>query len=385
MSAGHQDSGQNDLWKDLQQRIEAVTGPSIWPVPAGLAVGAGLLGVVALSQPPDTTPAPAPASISSPVSEPSTARPATSARKPDVPRPAGRINRLSPKPSGGVQGLLLPPRPGASDVTRRIESGLPRRAPSTVPQPKAKPKILAAPPEKPVAKRPQIAIVIDDMGFDRENSARAVRLPPQVTLAYLPYAPSVRAQVRHARLKGHPVILHLPMEAPEHRGKPGYNVLAATASEDALREQLARMLGRFGGYTGVNNHMGSVFTRNRAKMDIVVSELRKRGLFFLDSRTSGGSVGATAAAAAGIPYAVRDVFLDHEAAPAKIRERLAETEAVARRTGQAIAIGHPRDTTMDILTPWVARLKARGFDLVRMDSLLVRPAAKKLAQVETPE
>ena len=106
MSAGHQDSGQNDLWKDLQQRIEAVTGPSIWPVPAGLAVGAALLGVVALSQPPDTTPAPA--SISSPVSKPSTAKPATSARKPDVPRPAGRINRLSPKPSGGVQGLLLP-------------------------------------------------------------------------------------------------------------------------------------------------------------------------------------------------------------------------------------------------------------------------------------
>lgn len=234
-------------------------------------------------------------------------------------------------------------------------------------------------------KRPRIALVIDDMGFDRDNSARAVRLPPQVTLAYLPFAPAVSAQVRHARLKGHPVILHLPMEAPDHKGKPGYNVLAVGTDEAGLRKQLARVLGRFGGYTGVNNHMGSRFTRDRAKMDIVISELKKRGLYFLDSRTSGRSVGFDAAADAGIPYAVRDVFLDHEPDTAKIRARLAETERVARTTGQAIAIGHPRDSTMDLLPPWIAGLKSRGFDLVRLDTILTRPVRNKLAQNGTAE
>lgn len=258
---------------------------------------------------------------------------------------------------------------------------MPRREVPTAPPPRTS----AVLPEKAATKRPQIAIVIDDMGFDRDNSARAVRLAPQVTLAYLPFAPAVQAQVRHARLKGHPVILHLPMEAPDHNGKPGYNVLAVTADEAALREQLSRMLGRFGGYTGVNNHMGSRFTQDRAKMDIVISELKKRGLFFLDSRTSGHSVGAQAAAAAGIPYAVRDVFLDHDPEAAKIRERLVETETLARRTGRAIAIGHPRTSTMDILAPWVAGLKARGFDLVRLDTLLTRPERKKLARVESAE
>jgi uncharacterized protein len=180
-------------------------------------------------------------------------------------------------------------------------------------------------------------------------------------------------------------MLHLPMEAPDHNGKPGHNVLAVTADESALRKQLSRMLGRFGGYTGVNNHMGSRFTQDRAKMDIVMSELKKRGLYFLDSRTSGRSVGAQAAAAAGIRYAVRDVFLDHEPETAKIRERLIETETVARRTGHAIAIGHPRTSTMDLLAPWIAGLKARGFDLVRLDTLLSRSERKKLARVETAE
>ena len=149
------------------------------------------------------------------------------------------------------------------------------------------------------------------------------------------------------------------------------------------------ILGRFGGYTGVNNHMGSKFTRNRAKMDIVISELRKRGLFFLDSLTSGGSMGAATAAAAaadaGIPYAVRDVFLDHEADPEKIRGQIAETERIARATGQAIAIGHPRTATMKAIAPWVAGLKERGFELVRLDALLKRNIGKKLAQARTGE
>lgn len=379
----HRDSGQTNLWKDIQRRIEAVTGPSIWPVPAGLAVGAGLLGVVALSQPPSpmlsAPQPPKPSASSSPVQ-------ATPSQRLNLKPAAGNTKRPAPGRSGNARGFLLPPRPEASDVTRRIEAGLPRRAePETPPSKTPASQTSAALPETAVARRPQIAVVIDDMGFDRDNSARAVRLPPQVTLAYLPFAPTVRAQVRHARLKGHPVMLHLPMEAPDHNGKPGYNVLAVTAGEAALRKQLSRMLGRFGGYTGVNNHMGSRFTRDRAKMDIVLSELKKRGLFFLDSRTSGRSVGAQAAAAAGIPYAVRDVFLDHEPVAAKIRERLIETETLARRTGRAIAIGHPRTSTMDILAPWVADLKARGFDLVRLDTLLTRPERKKLARVVTAE
>lgn len=223
------------------------------------------------------------------------------------------------------------------------------------------------------------------MGFDRINSARALRLPPQVTLAYLPFAPNVSAQVRRARLKGHPVMLHLPMEAPDHGGKPGINVLSVASGPEKLRRQLAQMLGRFGGFTGVNNHMGSKFTRDRARMDIVMSELKKRGLYFLDSRTSGRSIGAAAAADAGIAYAARDVFLDHEPEAEKILARIAETERIALGAGQAIAIGHPRNATMKAITPWLAGLKARGFDLVRLDTLLKKARPKTLAQAQIAE
>lgn len=364
------------MLKNLLRRIEAITGPSIWPVPAGFIAGAALLAVVAMSQPtPPDTPRPSLKPVSSNSPDPKT----TSSASLDlsaVARPKPRRTNVN------RSGVFLPPRPKAQDVTRRIEAGLPPRKPQPDKQAKTRPENTAS---RAGVKRPRIALVIDDMGFDRDNSARAVRLPPQVTLAYLPFAPAVSAQVRHARLKGHPVILHLPMEAPDHKGKPGYNVLAVGTDEAGLRKQLARVLGRFGGYTGVNNHMGSRFTRDRAKMNIVISELKKRGLYFLDSRTSGRSVGFNAAADAGIPYAVRDVFLDHEPDTAKIRARLAETERIARTTGQAIAIGHPRDSTMDLLPSWIAGLKSRGFDLVRLDTILTRPVRNKLAQIGAAE
>lgn len=394
MGQGHCDSGQTVLWKRIQQLIERFTGPTIWPVPAGLAVGGALLAAFSLSQPPE--------------------KPASDTR-PAVKSFKGLPEKTAPIGPRSSQTLLLPPRPDASDVTRRIEKGLPRKDPAQeaiAAVALAKGKIvkerrantgsrksaaakpgsvgLVLPPVRTKQRRPRIAVVIDDMGFDRTNSARALRLPPQVTLAYLPFAPNVAAQVRRARLKGHPVMLHLPMEAPDHRGKPGVNVLSVASGPEKLRRQLADILGRFGGYTGVNNHMGSKFTRDRARMDIVVSELKKRGLFFLDSRTSGSSVGAAAAADGEIAHATRDVFLDHEPDPDKIRSRMAETEYIARQAGQAIAIGHPRTATMNALAPWLASLKAKGFDLVRVDTLLKRsglkrPVRKKLAQVQTAE
>jgi polysaccharide deacetylase 2 family uncharacterized protein YibQ len=389
LGQGHFDSGQTVLWKRIHQLLEPFTGPTIWPVPAGLAVGGALLAVVFLSQPPVK-----------PVSD---AQPAAKSFE-------GLPEKAAPAGPRSSQTLLLPPRPEAADVTRRIENGLPRKDPAPTPvaaAPVAKTQVverravnkgavnpgaaksvsvvLSRPPVQGRQRRPRIAIVIDDMGFDRANSARALRLPPQVTVAYLPFAPDVATQVRRARLKGHPVMLHLPMEAPDHGGKPGANVLSVTSGPEKLRRQLREILGRFGGYTGVNNHMGSKFTRDRARMNIVISELKKRGLFFLDSRTSGSSVGAAVAADAGIAHATRDVFLDHEPDPKKIRARIAETERIARQTGQAIAIGHPRTATMKALAPWLSGLKARGFDLVRLDTLLKRPGPKILAQVQTAE
>ncbi len=282
--------------------------------------------------------------------------------------------------------LFLPPRPAARDLTRRIENGLPGidRSHETLARP--------VPGERPVAEvrntGPAIALVIDDMGFDRRNSARAVGLPAAVTLSYLPTAPDVGRQVRGARLRGHDVMLHLPMEAEDHRGRPGRNILSVAQERGVLQSRLTEMLRGFGGYIGVNNHQGSRFTRDRERMGIVLRELRRRGMFFLDSRTSGGSIGAEVAREIGLPHASRDVFLDHDPSRREIRERMREAEAIARSAGRAVVIAHPRTATMDMVEPWLEALVRDGIRLVPVASVLTRPqppAPKRLAHNQAGE
>ena len=287
--------------------------------------------------------------------------------------------------SGRLLDPFLEPRPEAIDLTRRIVNGLPLVDPEPPPMPRrtvapAPRQDLTARSKTGVAALPAIAVVIDDMGFDRTNSDRALRLPPAVTLAYLPDAPSVASQVRAARARGHQVMLHLPMEADEHGDRPGQDVLSVHTDLATMQQNLVRMLRSFPGYIGVNNHQGSRFTRDPARMSVVLAELKRRGLFFLDSRTSGGSVGERIALDAGISYAVRDIFLDHDPDSSKIRERMTETERLARATGQAIAIGHPRTLTMDLIGPWLSAIEERGFRLVPVSELLKRsdrPASGK--------
>jgi len=121
---------------------------------------------------------------------------------------------------------------------------------------------------------------------------------------------------------------------------------------------------------GINNHMGSRFTSDLEGMQTVTEVLNERGLLFLDSVTSGSSVAHTAAEDAGIPFAVRNVFLDHEDDLASIKRQLRATESVAKRTGVAIAIGHPRDKTLEALGEWLPTLSERGFQLVPISAVV---------------
>jgi len=213
--------------------------------------------------------------------------------------------------------------------------------------------------------RPAIAIVIDDMGPDRRRSLRAVAmLPPAVTLSYLPYAEGVAADAAAAQAKGHEIMLHLPMEALNGRENPGPDALFVALSPAELQQRVARNLDRFTGYAGVNNHMGSRFTADAGAMQMVVRELAARGLYWIDSRTSGATVAERLARQAGLPTTARDIFLDDDPAPSAIAAQLHALEAVARRKGFGVAIGHPRDATLDALEHWLPEVVKRGFVLV---------------------
>jgi polysaccharide deacetylase 2 family uncharacterized protein YibQ len=281
-------------------------------------------------------------------------------------------------PAPATVGIAKPPPPAGTPA------GAPARSAALVTRAAPEPQVAAVPPRpKPAWERnampasvapgqPMIAIVIDDMGVDRARSDKAMELPAPLTLAYLAYARDLAAQAGAARAAGHELLVHVPMEPSGAGADPGPNALLTALGPAELARRIDWNLTQFDRFVGINNHMGSRATEDAALMDTVMTRLAARGLLFLDSRTSGATVAQSAAARHGIPALRRDVFLDHDPSPIAVRTALLEVEEVARRQGHAIAIGHPKDATIDALREWLPDARARGFALVPVSAIARR-------------
>ena len=245
-----------------------------------------------------------------------------------------------------------------------------RAAPSDPSQPPWRRYAVSAPDAR---NSPRVVVVIDDLGIDRAHSRMAARLPGPLTLSFLTYANDLPEQTRDARANGHELMLHVAMEPNDKSVDPGPNVLLTGQDAAEIRKSLEWGFNRFEGYVGVNNHMGSRFTRDTAGMTVVMEEMAKRGLLFLDSRTSGRTVAAALAARHRVPFEERNVFLDADDRPGEAEARLKELEALARRHGHAIAIGHPKERTLAALGAWLPTLAAKGLVLSPLSAVVRSP------------
>ena len=218
-------------------------------------------------------------------------------------------------------------------------------------------------------REPVIAIVIDDMGVSHRRTANISSLDYPLTSSFLTYASNLRPQIAAAERAGHEIIAHLPME-PKASMNVSPDVLTVKMNEKQVAEGLNGMLDKFPGIAGVNNHMGSRFTEDAERMDVVMKELEKRGLFFLDSKTTPHSAGEKAAKDNRVRYVSRNVFLDNEDKFDYVMRQLRQTEAIARKNGYAVAIGHPKEQTYNALKVWLPTLKSRNLRLVHLSEIV---------------
>lgn len=271
----------------------------------------------------------------------------------------------APVPEPLPQAVSRPAPPSANDVA--LPDAQTAAAPH-VPRPawlaNAAPSGLAAGDPRPL-----VAVVLDDVGVDRKRARRAVALPGPVTIALMTYAQDLPNLAATARANGHELMVHMPME-PDADDDPGPNALLVDLPPAEFQRRLEWGLNRFDGFVGINNHMGSKLTRDRAAMDRVMAALKVRGLLFLDSRTTAETQAAAAARQAGLPEVSRDLFIDNDATPIGVRTALLRVEEVARKQGYVVAIGHPRDATLEALAEWLPDMRARGFALVPLTAVV---------------
>ena len=263
-----------------------------------------------------------------------------------MPIPVAVIPPQPPKQPVTPPVAILPP------VTPPIASLPPFEVYPPIEPPIARPIAPVPPAVKPPrpGKLPRIAIIIDDIGYDAQIAEKFIGLNAAITLSILPRSPHQREIIRMAREKGLDLMLHLPMEPLEYPAvNPGPGALLSAMTPDALIRQLNDDLDAVPYIKGVNNHMGSRMTASSDQMNQILSSIKKRDLFFIDSRTTTESQARSSARLFQVPYAERDVFLDNVQEPEAIRRQFRLLLQKAAAHGQALAIGHPHGVTLQIL------------------------------------
>ncbi len=232
------------------------------------------------------------------------------------------------------------------------------------------PTLLSAQPVNKQATLPQIAIIIDDLGYTLKRDSRAIDLPGPVAYAFLPDTPHAKKLAAKAFLQGKEVLLHQPMESLDGN-KLGNGGLHLNMTEAEVMQTVRANLQSIPHAIGINNHMGSLLTRHPGHMQWVMNAVYQQGnLFFIDSRTASRSAAHKVAQETQIPSLQRDIFLDTWVNPNKIRQQYRKLLKLARKRGYALAIGHPFPETINMLKKELPRLKSQGIELVAVSELV---------------
>lgn len=211
-----------------------------------------------------------------------------------------------------------------------------------------------------------IAVIIDDIGYNQFYGKAAVSLHPNIALSVLPDAPFASELADRAHDQGNEVMLHLPMQAASHTSHHQPGVLSVDMDETRFKEMVRKYLDQFPAISGVNNHMGSLLTRYRAHMSWLMEVITEYpGLFFVDSRTHHKTVAARVASEYFVLNTSRDVFLDSTPGnPDSIRQQLQRLLKTADEKGFALAIAHPYPETLRILKQFIPQLEGKGHQLI---------------------
>ncbi len=242
-----------------------------------------------------------------------------------------------------------------------------------IPPPETPETVLRKPERLPVKKlvEPAMAIIIDDWGYRAGDLSYLDHYLP-LTLAVLPNLPHSREIADYARISGYEVMLHLPM-APREGLRTEEGTIRPGMSKAEIITLLEEGLASVGPVRGVNNHMGSLATTDPELMRIVLTQVKQKNLFFVDSVTTPNSVVYPLGQEMGLPVVRRDIFLDNEREVEYIKKQLRLLIAQARRQGRAIGIGHPHPETFAALREMRAEIAESGVTVAPVSTLLYSP------------
>ncbi len=228
--------------------------------------------------------------------------------------------------------------------------------------------------------QPKIAVIVADLGLNNTSFAQAANdLPPQVSLALVPYAKGVRTLGLKARRKGHEFFIQLPMEPWGYPAvSPGPRTLLAEGRPEENRRRLHWFLTRAAGYAGLVTYAGQKMLQKGEALAPVLHELKNRGLMVVDDGTAANSLLGSLSMVIGLPALRADVRVPSGLKRQEVRDMLQKAEAIARERGHALLVVSAADrTTLPVLQDWLN-------GIVSGEELLLVPATA-LARLQMRE
>ena len=234
-----------------------------------------------------------------------------------------------------------------------------------------KEKIVVAKIVPPRLSVKHVAIIIDDIGYDMKPVRDLLNIDADVTFAILPLLPHSREAAESLHRVKRETLLHLPMEPLSYpKEKPGTGALFTEMNDAEIVSQLEKNMASVPYVSGVNNHMGSKFMADEEKLMPVFRQLKQRGLFFIDSRTTRSSKTLQAAEKVQLTVASRRVFLDNDRDYQKIYQILMEAANAPGGGAPLILIGHPYPETIRAIRDATKVFREKGISIIPVSKLI---------------
>lgn len=246
-----------------------------------------------------------------------------------------------------------------------------KKEPEKVTKKKVIPKIgKPKPVPKTTVPLREVAIIIDDIGYDLNAVKKLLKIDADLTFAILPFQPYSRQASEMLHKAKRETLLHLPMEPVSYpREKPGEGALFTDMNNEELLMQLRNNIAAVPYVVGVNNHMGSRFMMDDQRLSLIFKELKRKNLFFVDSRTAPDTKALSVAKDIGLNIAERKVFIDNNRNYNEIYNQLIDI-AKSKNDFPQIIIGHPYPETILALKDAAKVMRKQGVSIVPASQII---------------
>jgi polysaccharide deacetylase 2 family uncharacterized protein YibQ len=210
----------------------------------------------------------------------------------------------------------------------------------------------------------KLVIIIDDVSTKRHiQKIQEIGYP--ITMAFMPPTKTHKDSATITQSLND-YMVHLPLEATTRSAEES-DTLHVGDDLATIEKKIKQLKSLYPRAVYYNNHTGSKFTADDESMDKLIQVLKNHNIQFVDSRTTPASVVKQYASKYGMRYIGRNIFLDNIQSKNAIKIQLQKAVEIAKKSGSAIAIGHPYSTTFEALKE--SKEMLRGIDIVTIDKI----------------